>query len=183
MNIIGLAGPSGCGKNTAGDFISDYWIRKTAEVPNQLSFAQPLKDAAVILTGWDESVFHDRLLKEDKLPPYGLSPRRFMQLLGTEFIRNMIDSNFWVNRLEMKLNPATLNIITDVRFDNEAEMIRDNGGVILRISRHEVMPSSTDIHASEMPLPLHVTDRVIINNGDLAGLKSAVEGFLSVFKL
>lgn len=71
-----------------------------------------------------------------------MTPRLFMQLLGTDFGRNMIHPDIWVN--------STMNdydrdyqrgqewIITDVRFPNEIQAIKDRGGVVVRVNRFEL---------------------------------------------
>ena len=75
--------------------------------------------------------------------------RDLLQLIGTEAMRNVIHSNIWVNALfvDYKLKIGKYDsiaiqdsypnwIITDVRFPNEAEAIKQRGGILIRINRY-----------------------------------------------
>lgn len=74
--------------------------------------------------------------------------RDLLQIVGTEFGREMISHNIWVNALFSDYKPIREElereltyvkypnwIITDVRFENEVKAIEDRGGVIIRIDR------------------------------------------------
>ena len=62
-----------------------------------------------------------------------------MQTLGTEWGRNMIGPDVWVrltmHRVDDLLASGVNVIIDDVRFDNEAEAIRERDGQIVTLSR------------------------------------------------
>lgn len=78
-----------------------------------------------------------------------ITPRKLLQLIGTECGRQIIHPNIWVNatftryRNDIDHSNGTLVengeypnwIITDVRFPNEAEAIRDRGGILIRVNR------------------------------------------------
>ena len=85
-----------------------------------------------------------------------LTPRLLLQLLGTDCGRKIIHPNIWVNALfaDYKPQDAPYNtlgdlfddlkqglaktpnwIITDVRFPNEAEAIKQRGGILIRVDR------------------------------------------------
>lgn len=64
------------------------------------------------------------------------TPRDLMQIIGTEFFRNQLHPNTWINAVLKDYRPDISNwIISDVRFINEAEAIKDRGGFIIRITR------------------------------------------------
>jgi hypothetical protein len=78
------------------------------------------------------------------------TPRFAMQTLGTEWGRKIMGDNIWVNLWSTKVSELTsMNqgvVADDVRFLNEAKIIRDMGGVVVRMER----PSSTKTnHESE----------------------------------
>jgi|1_EtaG_2_1085319.scaffolds.fasta_scaffold00140_21 hypothetical protein len=88
-----------------------------------------------------------------------LTPRKLLQLLGTECGRRIIHPNIWVNALFADYQEfvpgkilsngkradfqyrqeASRWIITDVRFPNEAQAIKARGGLLIRVNR-DVVP-------------------------------------------
>lgn len=82
-----------------------------------------------------------------------MTPRKLMQLLGTECGRELIHPNIWVNSLFAKRKEIKSKvviddyeeyqktypnwIISDVRFPNEVEAILSKGGIVIRIDRDE----------------------------------------------
>lgn len=69
---------------------------------------------------------------------------------------------------------ADIAVITDVRFANEAQRIREFGGEIWLIDANERLGPSTDDHDSEQPIPEHLITKTIDNNGTLEELKANV---------
>jgi hypothetical protein len=96
-----------------------------------------------------------------------ISPRVAYQLLGTEFGR-MYDEKFWINQIDISF-PNT--VITDVRFDNEAKFIKDNGGKIILIENPFVEENDTSKHASEAGVDRRYIDAVIVNDDSLNEFK------------
>lgn len=74
-------------------------------------------------------------------------------------------------------HPAEVCLITDCRFDNEAQRIGDLGGQIWRIERDGSGAGSAgkEGHASEQALPGESINLIIDNNGSLSDLAEAVE--------
>lgn len=64
-----------------------------------------------------------------------LTPRKLLQLVGTEGGRKIIHPNVWINATLSSYDSTKNWIITDVRFANEADAIRNAGGVVIRIDR------------------------------------------------
>jgi hypothetical protein len=69
--------------------------------------------------------------------------------LGTEWGRNTISNDIWVNLARHRIEESDhkIFIIDDVRFDNEAKMILDLGGEVWNLSRDGV--GGQDGHISE----------------------------------
>jgi hypothetical protein len=90
-----------------------------------------------------------------------------MQRMGTEFGREMVHPELWVRRCMNEVAGYTRRavpvVISDVRFENEARVIRDQGGVIVHVRRG--VSVSTDTHVSETPLPVLFGDLLVHNNG------------------
>ncbi len=97
---------------------------------------------------------------KDKLPEV----RRFYQRLGTEGVRDNIGEDTWVNLAEREIRAAGYArrlVFPDVRFGNEARLIRWFGGTVVEVQRPAAISDTADNHRSER---LEVTpDRVVTN--------------------
>ena len=170
--LIGLYSPApGCGKTTAANLLTEH---------QRVSFAAPLKRVVwALLDDLElEDLHYDYEDKEAIIPELGVSPRHMMQTLGTEWGRACIHPDFWVMiaRAEARRVMAYGGsvVIDDVRFPNEATMIRKLGGELWRIDRPGVIYSGD--HSSEGGLEDITPDRVIVNDGTIAQLKEKIYG-------
>ena len=150
----------------------------------EFAFADALKKAA-------SEVFHAPLVhfyaddKKEVVDDYwGMSPRNMLQKLGTEACREIFGQDVWIKSLVKKLSDYdTFDIVvTDVRFENEAAMVRERGGVVIHVisDRETTLETSTQAHASEAGVALHDEDYQIFNNGTLADLSLSA---LSVYAM
>lgn len=146
MIIIGIAGPAQSGKSTlAGEFrrLVEFRGQKYREQP----FAGPLKRMLASI-GVDVS----DLSKNAPVPFLDgrITPRIMMQTLGTEWGRSLIP-DLWLNVWQHELDDsASVVTVPDVRFDNEAELIRSLGGTIVHVTRKPTADMLTvPAHASE----------------------------------
>ena len=140
--IIGITGLKSSGKDTTGDLICsiDPLFKKE-------SFANILKDMVAILFGWDRGALQGSTEKSrawreqpdefwSKKLGREYTPRKALQELGTDVFRNHFFQDIWVAALEKKLGSSKGNyVITDVRFPNEIDMIKQLGGKIIRVER------------------------------------------------
>lgn len=154
--IIGLTGKKGSGKSTVAGMLCEKYGY------HLMSFATPIKDMLMAM-GLTEDEIYSVELKEKTIERFGKSPREMLQLLGTEFGRNLIADDIWVRVLEEKIEPSDHIVIDDVRFRNEAEMIRGKGGKIIRIERIGQELGMIDSHISEAGIPDDLVDNVITN--------------------
>jgi hypothetical protein len=101
--------------------------------------------------------------KEMVIPEFGVSTRYLMQTLGTEWGR-AIHPQLWVMLMSKRLaNEAAKHlVIDDIRFEDEATLIRDRGGLIIHINRYPAQ-AANDSHISESGIAHHPDDRVIDN--------------------
>jgi len=106
------------------------------------------------------------------------SPRSLAQKLGTEFGREMIDKDIWLKIAQQKFAKVDQSaqmqggrivglgmIIPDVRFSNEAQWIRDAGGLLLEVVRPGQDIISENSHASEAGFDPALIDATITNDG------------------
>lgn len=162
MRLIGITGPARAGKDTLASYLldnlSDDWSRS--------SFADPLKEMLRAI-GVDCSDDAKAVVRDD----YGVTPRHMMQTLGTEWGRHMIDGDIWVKAFA-RLNAGKCVIVPDVRFENEAELVREHGVLIHLVGRGGIEGS----HVSENAIEFKTGDIVIDNSRDLAWLHGQVDG-------
>ena len=96
--------------------------------------------------------------------------REFLQFFGTDLLRKY-DENIHIKSVENKLIDG-VNIITDVRFDNEAEFVR-NGGKLIHVERPNTTKILSSKHSSEKGVVIKDGDYSLINS-DLVILKNDV---------
>ncbi len=172
MQLIGICGKKGSGKDTAGATLASIGYR-------QVAFAEALKLMMARLYEYlkldsgtaSKMIFGD--LKEMPVPELGGHSTRYaMQTLGTEWGRLCLDRDLWVNIGIAKAKQYDKAVITDVRFPNEAEAIKEQGGIIIRVLR-ETSDKAKDEHASEM-IDNIVPDYFVDNNAGLQDLKTEI---------
>lgn len=159
------------GKQVGKTLASQYMCQKYGYV--KFSIASPLKCALrEIFSFTDEQLWGDK--KEIIDEYWGVSPRFMMQLVGTDFFRTQmkehvpqIGDNIWIKVAERKIrqyiDQDQYIVIDDVRFPNEAELIHNLGGILIRIER-PFFTETTDQHESEQMNKFITVDETIIND-------------------
>lgn len=167
--IIGLTGKARSGKDTVAEHLAaahgfhHYW------------FSKPMKDACRSMFGWgDEHLYGD--LKEVIDPRFGVSPRVALQTLGTEWGRNIINSDLWILRAQKEMERHDCIVISDCRFDNEAEAVLAAGGIVIEVSREKA--NQVAAHSSESGISSKLITFHIENNGTLPELYKSVDDLL-----
>lgn len=115
----------------------------------------------------------------DALLPETTEGHRFVEeVQGAASQASMIPLPAWWLNFRVGLSVADVCVITDCRFDNEAERIRDLGGEIWRIERDGSGAGSAgaDNHPSEQMLPGELVNLIIDNDGSLSDLSETVSG-------
>ena len=157
-------------------------------------FAGKLKQIASLLTGIPVEKFEDQEFKKlDMNSEWGMTYREFLQRLGTEAMRDGLHTNVWVNALFADYKPVVKEwdelgndtlvqypnwIITDMRFPNEMQAVKANGGITIRVVRPSDKEIPLDLHPSETALDDAEFDYEIINDGTIEDLKEKVEGII-----
>lgn len=147
--IYGLVGYAGAGKST----IAYGAIRYDAEF-QVINFSKPIVKMLEVLgvnvdilnnkTRWNEPLFNMG----------GKTCRQLATSLGTEWGRNCVDADLWVNigieryrDLLRHSRHVTTVIVDNVRFPNEAAVITRNGGKLIAVHRPGLTPDTA--HESE----------------------------------
>lgn len=191
-------------------------------------FADKLKEIAALLIGAKREDFESEAFKNSYLPEewdtsgfhyynstwhHRMTVRELLQKLGTEAIRDNIHKNAWVNALFADYVPEEKNyighgdytegempkwIITDVRFPNEAQAIKDRGGLMFRMDTENMVTKSRAIYSKQdrlltKSMPTHTSetaldnygqwDEVISNLGSLSDLFEQAKYIVEKYKL
>lgn len=160
--LIGFAGKNNSGKTTLAKLLCQVFYNAIDGnfVPELCSFAGALKKCAYEYFNWDGE-------KDDR-------GRRLLQWLGTEVGRQYQD-DIWIQNLcrhldnrfngirERSSKTIYVVVIDDVRFDNEAQWILDNGGFVFNIDR--ICNVQMAEHSSESGIsPDLITETLDMNN-------------------
>lgn len=198
--IIGICGLISSGKGTVADIlVNEYGYKK-------LSFADKLKDAVAVIFGWDRQMLEgdtdeSRAWREQKDVFWSaetgrtITPRLVLQEFGTECMRNGFHDDIWVSLAKKHIidNPGANFVIPDVRFPNEANMIKSIHGEVWRIRRgpdpvwfrmyQDIGVEPKDVHASEWAWANVNFNKIIDNGGTIEMLKSQVKDHLASSEL
>lgn len=160
--IIGLVGEAGAGKDTVGE---EFWslLKKTECV----AFAAPMRKMAEAMFSLPPAAFIDRGLKEqpvnEELFGKQITPRRIMQLLGTDCIKPYFGEDIWIKLLVREVHKQYSHqdviVITDVRFPVELEWLaKMPNSVAVNVHRpknpHKLVGSAAK-HSSAQPLDIY----------------------------
>lgn len=168
--LIGIHSPAAqSGKSFAANVLAQHGFAS-------MSFAEPIKRMGIeflMSFGYekDQAVRFVFVDKEKFIPEINCTPRHMLQTLGTDWGRRCIDERIWLTSMQTRIaknlrSGAIGVVIDDVRFENEAKMIKDMGGEMWKIVRPSVVNKST--HVSEGQLDSwDCFDRVIENSGTI----------------
>lgn len=129
MILIGMSGKRGVGKTVCAKHLERFYGFQ------RKSFADSLRSHAKMLLPFTDDDLSDPKKKEAKFGKYDFTPREFMIHLG-EFMR-FHDKDYWVNVVLNSLKKTGKYVIDDVRYENEASLIKNLGGKLIRVERYE----------------------------------------------
>ena len=199
MKLLGVTGLARSGKDHAADYLAKHMKM------HKYAFAEPLKTML-------KSVFGDHFHEGDRsgiCPETCKSYRVMMQTLGTEWGREMMNPQVWVNLVAKRWREVEAGchmvqegrdhtgykgyiaegmVLSDVRFDSEAEWIQLNSGVILEIVRPEHKSLVEKVkkvvglegHQSERGISRHYITHTIVNDGTLVDFDIKLMGLVDV---
>lgn len=140
--IIGIHGKARSGKDTVAAMIQNQ-----TQLPIR-AFADPLKRASMELFGLtkDQAFGLKGYNREIPHPDWGISVREMQQKLGTECMRDVFGPDFWLRTMGYRIAALPGVIISDVRFQNEADWIKEKGGKIVEVRR---APHAEELHGDQ----------------------------------
>jgi hypothetical protein len=172
--IIGLAGKAQVGKDTVADYlVENFRFEKFA-------FATALKQFCLNLYCLSSSQLNTPEGKSTLDKHYGKTPRELLQKTG-EALRGVYP-NIWVDQIERKIYNHHRVVISDVRYKNEAEFVKNNKGILIRLVREDFCIGGKEAqHISENDVDSFgslVDLTVSVKTGEVNRLKSSVVDYL-----
>lgn len=182
MRLIGLVGYPGVGKDEAAKaLVEDGWLR--------LSFADKVREAALGIDPIVSIGLEGSFLRLSQIvAAYGWDRakreypevRRLLQRIGTEGGREIHGQECWVSIIDKLIEEEEYSsgrdvVVTDVRFDNEVELVKNLfGGDLVWVEKPGCAPVND--HKSEQQYEwLHSQcSHEIHNDGDVEGLHAAI---------
>lgn len=172
--IIILSGKARSGKDTSMEMMKKIYESEGKKVIT-LFYASYIKNYAQNISDWDGR-------EETK-------PRTLLQVLGTDIIRNTIDTNFFINRIKQDIIVYSkffdVIIIGDARFPDEIEEIESSFNKVktIRVERpnnnSEELTSKEKLHATETGLDSYTNyDFRLVNDGTLEDLENKVKDLI-----
>ena len=167
--LIGITGKKQSGKDTVGKLLISLYLSekinwfKNIEFENiykmistrpslyLYKFADPLKNIVSRLIDCNAQDLEDEDFKNKILSDWNITPRELMQKLGTDFCRNL-NPKVWINLLDQEIawSDHDFIVITDVRFQNEVNYIKNMNGIIIKIINPNQQESDSHISENEL---------------------------------
>lgn len=181
--LIALTGKARAGKDTAAcALVQTYGFYSTA-------FAAALKEACMFKFGLSQNDVMTQEGKARYVEQWGLTVGEILQREGTEGTRDFWGEDFWLRRWDMTYQEAleqgyTDVVVTDCRFDNEAQAIIDRGGKVIKITRPDLQPLTgrDPNHRSEAGVSDQLISRFIVNNAGVQELKDQILGVVASWR-
>lgn len=177
MHLIGIHGPAEVGKDSVGRYLcrEHGYIRQ--------AFADPVKRTAQqMFRLTDDETWKDEL-KQQVNEFWGITHREMFQKVGTEAGREIFGEDLWIRnwlKFYEEHKDVTNIVVTDVRFDNEADIIRELGGVVWHVSssRPTALSRQAQQHASEKGIKFKPGDFRVANDSSFAALYAKIDQLL-----
>lgn len=141
--IIGVVGLIGAGKGT----VAEHLVNQHNFIPD--SFASTLKDACAVMFSWPRHLLEGDTTESREwreitdtwwsveLGIPNFTPRLALQIMGTDTIRNNFHQDMWLLTMKHRIQaqPNKNVVISDARFPNEINLIKESGGIIVQVTR------------------------------------------------
>lgn len=173
MKLIGVSGKKRSGKDFFYQIVNARFMAPKIAM-RRYAFADAVKSFAAEYFGYPEKAVAEEKEKN----------RFILQGIG-QMMREEVSRDFWVERTfnDIKRDSETflesginfIAVITDVRYFNEAENLRDIGGHLVRIRRDETV---VDTHPSEISLDDYEFDSYVDNYGDKREFITNIDGWV-----
>ncbi|HEX8426510.1 hypothetical protein [Hymenobacter sp.] len=151
VHLIGFSGRRGSGKDTVAHLIQQLQPERQWQVR---SVGEPIKAVCAALAGEEVAPYFSQQGKTELLPAFGRTRGEMLQQVGLAL--RQWEPNIWVQAFFSRLPANQFILIPDVRFPNEADLIRGRGGLMLRVEGDPLLQrgdgTRDDNHPSETAL-------------------------------
>ena len=184
LTLIALTGSMNSGKTTISNYLTHTYGF------TEYAFANPIKDIGLTL-GFEKHQMYGTQKQKLEINQYlNISGREFLQKFGTEIGRNLLPQiipsmqlgeSIWIRLFEIYMEkiikeyPNGCIVVSDVRFLNEADVIKKYGGYIIKIERpSDVFTTELYKHSSETEMTKINPDFTIDNIGTIENLHNKI---------
>ena len=183
--IIALSGKKGSGKDTVANMLEYYFKDYHHQRLHKVAFADPVREIASIIASTPQVHFIDRYWKEQPVSSSDKrSPREYLRLVG-QSLKSALGSDVWIRVMDTRV--FTFNtkncVITDVRFRNELDYVKEKGAFLIKIER-DGCEGDDDVSETEMDgFKDEEFDLIIKNNGTREELSETISNFVKNLKI
>jgi hypothetical protein len=161
--LVGVTGKARSGKDTLAKFlVNNHGFKRVA-------FADALKEVVALIANEPVHLYHDEVHKETLSEALEQTRRWALQAMGVA-ARESLGPDVWVRRAmrQWRADGCQPTVISDVRFDNEAEAIKQAGGIIVEMVRPGAgLVGAAAKHVSEDGVREELIDIEVFNDGSL----------------
>lgn len=186
MKIIAFGHRKRTGKDTIAKAFEHTLSEKMGKnFVRKIAFADPLYQICHELYSWDgfgtkedyDLGFKDKTVL---LPNIGKTPRQILIEMGTPAIRQVVYERTWID-CALKNQPPDIKLllISDLRFPNEFDAVKEAGGVCVRVDRPAIEPTE-DIADSALASETR-WDCILVNDGSIRRLVYSAATALSEY--
>lgn len=180
--LVGITGYSGVGKD---EFAKSLALRDGYSVMGMSDALLEMASMLNPLLEYDDGQLFEfnRLLSAQGYTEMKKisSVRKYLQVLGTEAVRNIIGNDSWTRAAERDFVPLLSEgrnvAVTGIRFENEFGMIKSYGGTMIKVIRPGYQPMNG--HISDTELDTLPVDLVVFNDGSLSALAKKAQQFIN----
>ena len=166
--LIALTGVARSGKSTIAKELTKYGYTRS-------KFSQTLKNMLLQIPGVTEEMTEGKLKELPQRILGDRTPRDVMQTLGTEWGRDLVSNKIWLDAWQRSVAHLKYVIVEDLRFPNEADLVKSLGGEIWSVTREGYDP---DGHSSETEMSKIYPNIVIKNDGSKESLHAMLKGIV-----
>lgn len=166
--LIALTGVASSGKSTIAKELTRYGYTRS-------KFSQTLKNMLLQIPGVTEEMTEGKLKELPQIILGNRTPRDVMQTLGTEWGRDLVHKEIWLNAWQRSVEGLKYVVVEDLRFPNEADLIKSLGGEIWSVTREGY---TSDGHSSETEMSKICPNMVVKNDGSKESLFAMLRGII-----